>query len=104
MLAIERPPGDHFASCARRVDGVTADGGLNGDCPPPFAVEVARRVSRSGYPPPMASAELSRRVERVVSYPPLVELSEHPSVASTTRRCSRPPASRICRGSGRRRS
>jgi hypothetical protein len=51
----------------------------------------------------MASAELSRRVGRVVGYPPLVEMSSdqrrefHEALLMRT-------TSRICQGSGRRRS
>jgi hypothetical protein len=52
----------------------------------------------------MASAELSRRVEKVVGYPSLSDSWTNFSGASSTRRCSTPTASRICLGSGRRRS
>jgi hypothetical protein len=51
----------------------------------------------------MASAELSRRVERVVGYPPLSEMGDDQRRESK-RRYSRRTRSRICRGSGRRRS
>jgi hypothetical protein len=48
----------------------------------------------------MASAELSRRVEKVVGYKPLSEMSAGQRGGST-RRCSKPTASRTCRASGR---
>jgi hypothetical protein len=51
----------------------------------------------------MASAALSRRVGMVVAYPPLSERATF-SAGSSTRRCSTQTPSRICRGSGRRRS
>jgi hypothetical protein len=52
---------------------------------------------------PMASADLSRRVQKVVAYPPLSDIAAA-SVASSTKRCSTPTASKTSLASGRGRS
>jgi hypothetical protein len=52
---------------------------------------------------PMARPELSRRVGRVIAYRLLCDMNDLQR-REFHRRCSTPTASRICPGSGRRRS